>query len=177
MLRAIRRAKASGRPSAAVKGSTVTASAPPIPAEKAATVVRSMLTHGSRRVVMRQAVSACRRIGFGSRPQACSTRAQRRRRARSFATVRNSSASATSRKESVRRAASRRMALRFERAQIGDARGQHGGELLRLAGAGLVIGRVHRPGRRGRRNPARSGRLSVSPMRCATASQEADMRP
>ena len=40
MLRAMRRAKASGRPSAVVKGSTVMESAPPIPAENVATVVR-----------------------------------------------------------------------------------------------------------------------------------------
>ena len=49
MLRAIRRANASGRPSASSNGSTVTASAPPTPAASLATVVRSMFTHGSRR--------------------------------------------------------------------------------------------------------------------------------
>ena len=58
MLRAMRRAKRSGSPSAAVNGSTSTASAPPTPAEKVAMVVRSMFTYGSRFVIMRQAVSA-----------------------------------------------------------------------------------------------------------------------
>jgi hypothetical protein len=52
VLRAIRREKASGRPSAASKGCTVTTSAPPTPAAKQATVVRSMLTQGSRLVVI-----------------------------------------------------------------------------------------------------------------------------
>ena len=47
VLRAIRRPNASGRPSGLSNGSTVTASAPPTPAAKAATVVRSMFTHGS----------------------------------------------------------------------------------------------------------------------------------
>ncbi len=43
-LRAIRRANESGKPSAAVKGKTPIASAPPKPAAKAAIVVRSMFT-------------------------------------------------------------------------------------------------------------------------------------
>ncbi len=47
MLRATRRPSASGRPSGLSKGSTVTASAPPAPAAKAATVVRSMFTEAS----------------------------------------------------------------------------------------------------------------------------------
>ena len=59
MLRAIRRANASGSPSAASKGCTVTASAPPTPAAKQATVVRSMFTHGSRCVVITDEVTAC----------------------------------------------------------------------------------------------------------------------
>ncbi len=44
VLRAIRRPSVSGLPSGASKGSTVTESAPPTPAAKAATVVRSMFT-------------------------------------------------------------------------------------------------------------------------------------
>ena len=58
VLRAMRRANASGLPSAQVKGSTVMASAPPNAAPAQATVVRSMFTHGSRRAIMRSEVVA-----------------------------------------------------------------------------------------------------------------------
>ena len=51
--------KASGLPMAASNGSTVTASAPPTPAAKQATVVRSMFTQGSRRVSIAGDVTAC----------------------------------------------------------------------------------------------------------------------
>ena len=44
MLRATRRAKRSGKPSASVKGRAVTLSAPPTPAAVTAMVVRSMFT-------------------------------------------------------------------------------------------------------------------------------------
>ena len=44
VLRAMRRAKRSGRPSGAVCGSTVMLSAPPTPAAKTAMVARSMFT-------------------------------------------------------------------------------------------------------------------------------------
>ena len=44
VLRATRRPRVSGRPSGLSNGSTVTASAPPTPAAKEATVVRSMFT-------------------------------------------------------------------------------------------------------------------------------------
>ena len=67
-MRATRRAKRSGNPSAAVNGSTSTASAPPTPAENVAMVVRSMFTQGSRLVIMRQAVSAETKAGFGCKP-------------------------------------------------------------------------------------------------------------
>jgi hypothetical protein len=59
VFRAIRRENESGRPSAASNGCTVTTSAPPTPAAKQATVVRSMFTHGSRFVVMTDEVTAC----------------------------------------------------------------------------------------------------------------------
>ena len=49
---------ASGNPSAAEKGRTLTESAPPIPAARAALVVRSMFSCGARRVIIRQDVSA-----------------------------------------------------------------------------------------------------------------------
>ncbi len=58
MLRAMRRAKASGTPNATLNGSTVTASAPPTAALSAAMVPRTMFPCGSRLVIMRQAVSA-----------------------------------------------------------------------------------------------------------------------
>ena len=60
VLRAMRRANASGRPSRASNGSTVTASAPPTPAANAATQVRSMFTHGSYLVIIGREVTACR---------------------------------------------------------------------------------------------------------------------
>ncbi len=59
VLRAMRRPRVSGRPMAASNGSTVTASAPPTPAANAATVVRSMFTYGSRRVIIGHDVTAC----------------------------------------------------------------------------------------------------------------------
>ena len=70
-------------------GSTVMALAPPRPAENVAMVERNMFTSVSRWVSMRQAVSAAMKIGFGVRPQACSTRAHNSRSARNFAMVRN----------------------------------------------------------------------------------------
>ena len=68
VLRAIRRANRSGRPSAAVNGNTEIASAPPTPAANTATVARSMFTDGSRRVIMRHAVSADDICGHGRKP-------------------------------------------------------------------------------------------------------------
>lgn len=93
MLRAMRRAKASGRPSAWSKGSTVTESAPPTPAPSVATVVRSMFTHGSRRVIITGEVTTCWRCPAAAvAPHTCATRAHSRRAARSLAIVRNWSA-------------------------------------------------------------------------------------
>lgn len=93
MLRAIRRANASGRPSSWSKGSTVTASAPATPAAMQATVVRSMFTHGSRRVIITGEVTTCWCcVPASGAPQASATRAHRRRAARSLAMVRNWSA-------------------------------------------------------------------------------------
>ena len=83
---------------AEVKGRAVIASAPPSPAANTAIVVRRMFTAGSRRVIIRHAVSAATKAGTGVRPQACSTRAQSFRMARNFAMVRNWSASAARRK-------------------------------------------------------------------------------
>ena len=57
LLRATRRAKASGRPSAAVNGSTLSASAPPAAAASAAAPVRSILVCTSFAAIMRQQVS------------------------------------------------------------------------------------------------------------------------
>ena len=82
-----------GRPSAWSKGSTVTASAPPTPAARVASVVRSMFTHGSRRVIITGEVTACCRCAPApGAPQTSATRAHSRRAARSLAMVRNWSA-------------------------------------------------------------------------------------
>lgn len=64
VLRAIRRAKPAAVPGkppgiATSNGCTSTVSAPPTPAPKAASVQRSMFTHGSRWVIIGSDVSAC----------------------------------------------------------------------------------------------------------------------
>jgi len=94
VLRAMRRENASGSPSTASKGCTVTTSAPPTPAAKQATVVRSRFTHGSRRVVMTDEVTACCRCPRASAdaPLTSPTRSHSRRAARSPAIVVNWSA-------------------------------------------------------------------------------------
>ncbi len=93
VLRAMRRANASGRPRAWSKGSTVTASAPPTPAASVAMVVRSMFTHGSRRDIITGDVTACCTCApAAGAPLTSATRAHRRRAARSLAMVRNWSA-------------------------------------------------------------------------------------
>ncbi len=94
VLRAIRRANASGRPSAVSNGSTLTESAPLTPAARQATVVRSMFTHGSRSVIITVDVTACWRCpaASGAAPTTCATRAQSLRAARNLAMVRNWSA-------------------------------------------------------------------------------------
>ena len=89
VLRAMRRAKRSGNPSAAVNGKTVIASAPPSAAANAAIVARRIFTCGSRRAIIRQAVSAETNAGSGASPHASSTRAHNFRSARNFAMVRN----------------------------------------------------------------------------------------
>ncbi len=69
----------------------MTASAPPTPAAKPATVPRSRFTYGSRRVSIAGEPTACWRCGTGA-PQASVTRDHSRRAARSFAIVGNCSA-------------------------------------------------------------------------------------
>ncbi len=98
VLRAMRRAKASGLPSAQLNGSTVMASAPPKAAPAQAMVVRRMFTHGSRLAIIRSEVEAVSWMDSAAlpAPQASATLATRRRAARSLATVRNRSASAAS---------------------------------------------------------------------------------
>jgi hypothetical protein len=88
-LRANARALRSDGPRAASKGRTETLSAPPTPAAKAATVVRSRLVCGSERVIMRRLVSAWMRSGKGDAPQISRSRAQSIRMARSLAIERN----------------------------------------------------------------------------------------
>ena len=107
MLRAIRRARSSGSPSAASNGSTVIASAPPTAAAKQATVVRSMFTHGSRRVIIAAEVTACWRCPrAGSASLSAATRPQTRRAARSLAIEANWSALTANRNSTASSAAS-----------------------------------------------------------------------
>ncbi len=106
VLRAIRRENGSDAPMAASNGGTVTASAPPTPAAKPATVPRSRFTYGSRRVSMVGDPTACWNCGAAA-PQASVTRDQSRRAARSLAIVGNCSAVAAYRNSSSPAAVSR----------------------------------------------------------------------
>jgi len=101
VLRAVRRPNSLGRPRPESKGRTVTASAPPTPAAKAATVPRSRLPHGSRQVRSTVDPLACWTWPQCSSvaPLASATRAHSRRAARSRQMVRNWSASADQVKE------------------------------------------------------------------------------
>ncbi len=105
VLRAIRRPKASGRPRTLSNGSTVTLSAPPTPAAKAATVVRSMFTQGSYLLIIGRLVTACWRWVVTLPSLSSTTRAQSRRAARSLAMVGNCSSVAAYR-NSIRPTAS-----------------------------------------------------------------------
>ncbi len=108
VLRAIRRLNASGSPSRESNGSTVTASAPPTPAAKAATQVRSMFTQGSYLVIIGRDVTACSTIWrlSDAAPLSSSIRAHIRRTARSLAIVTNWSSLAASRNSTSRAASS-----------------------------------------------------------------------
>ncbi len=160
MLRASRRDRGPASPSGAVKGSTVTPSAPPSTAPMQASVVRKRLEWGSRRAIMRHAVSAWRRIGRGARPQLSSTLAQRRRSARNLDIVKTWSTSATSRNDRARRASSSGQPALVETAQIGDRRGEHGLPVPALRWRPPRGTDGHRPGAaglraRGRADPRR----------------------
>ncbi len=77
------------------------------PGGEQATVVRSMFTHGSRRVIITDEVTACWRCApAAGAPQTSATRAHSRRAARSLAMVRNWSAVAAYRNSSWARPAS-----------------------------------------------------------------------
>ena len=111
VLRAIRRANASGIPRRESNGSTVTASAPPTPAAKAATQVRSMFTQGSCLVIIGREVTACRLMlrWSSDAPLSSSIRAHMRRTARSLAIVTNCSSLAASRNSTSPAASSTEM--------------------------------------------------------------------
>ena len=90
---------------AASNGSTSTVSAPPTPAPNAASVPRSMFTHGSRWAIIGSEVSACRTAEPPSgSPTTSATRAHSWRAARILAIVMNWSSSAASRKLMCRKA-------------------------------------------------------------------------
>ena len=90
----------------ASKGRTVTEVAPPTPAPNAASVVRSMFTHGSRRDIMAAEVTACCGAPPASGASSSSaTRAHMRRPARNLAIEANWSSVADNRNETWRSAA------------------------------------------------------------------------
>ena len=138
MLRASARAWPSETPSASVKGCTRTLSAPPIPAEKAAIVVRRRLVCGSARVIMRRLVSACSGRCEGAAPQSSSRRAKHSRsgaelgdREELVAVDGDGGAEGGEHRRRVH-------AVRVKRAQPPRGGGQNRGDFLRLAAAGLV---------------------------------------
>ena len=105
VLRAMRRAKLAAVPGnppgiAASNGCTSTVSAPPTPAPNAATVVRSMFTHGSRCAIIGIDVTACTRAApaSGSPTTSATLCPQPAQHARILAIVMNWSSSAASRK-------------------------------------------------------------------------------
>ena len=87
-------------------------------------------TRGSRCVVIRQAVSPCRRIGAGSSPAAGSTRAQSRRKARNLAMVENLIGIPPPAGRRGCAAPIESDTVRFLRAPIGECRRENGGEFL-----------------------------------------------
>ncbi len=134
----MRRANRSGSPSAAVNGNTVIASAPPRAAAKTAMVARRMFTCGSRRVIMRHAVSAATNTGFGARPQArFDARPQFPQRAEFGDGEKLIGVGGEPEIDRIARRIERDAAC-FERAQVGDGGSKREGQLLRLRSAGIV---------------------------------------
>ncbi len=97
MLRAILRASSETSPVGSSNGTTVSTSAPPTPAPKAATVARSRFTWTSKALVIGRLVTAWIRVRGSGTSHSSAIRAQRRRAARSFAIVANCSSVAASR--------------------------------------------------------------------------------
>ncbi len=127
------------------------ASAPPTAAAKHAIVVRSMFTHGSRRVSIAADVTACwywpRRASLA--PDSSATRSQMRRAARSLAIDGNCSAVTAKRNSSAGQRVVDGQTAVGERAEVGDADRGGDAEFLRVGGAGIVVdggvdgGQVH----------------------------------
>ena len=121
-----------------MNGSTAIASAPPRPAATTAMVVRSMFTYGSRRVIIRQAVSAATKAGFGVKPAGLlDARPQFPQRAEFRDGEELVGIGGEAEIDHAARGIERH-AAGFERAQIGDRGGEREGQLLRLRAAGIV---------------------------------------
>ena len=177
VLRAIRRENVVGRPIARRTAATVTASAPPVAAPKQASVVRSMFTHGSRRVIIGPDVTAC---CAWPRPAAGTPR-----QLGDAGPQPPGGPQLGDRQELVRRCGEtelelpagdlgRRSPALRQRPQVGDAGGERAAELLGVRAAGLVVGRRvdgHRPHPRvlgqapGRRAARRRTRSALAPVR------------
>ncbi len=134
MLRAIRRPRSPGSPAAESNGASVTASAPPTTAPSVAAVPRSRLTHGSTSVSQRSADTATICVESTDCPLCSSTVAQQCRRARSLATVANTSTSAVTSRVICEAAFSRPV----ERPQVRQTHRQHISDLLSLAGSRIT---------------------------------------
>ncbi len=158
------RRRRAGR-AACENGSSVTLSAPPRPAAKAASAARMTFTKGSAAVIMRHALDAARRIGAGVRPQACLDAAPEQPHGAEF----------RERRELVGVGGEAKFERRgvFERAEIGEARRT----ARRRVPAPACRRRRGRSARR-RRRTARRSRAGAAPRpRFAAPSRPGRPRP
>ena len=161
---------ASGRPSGLSNGSTVTLSAPPTPAAKAATVVRSMFTQGSYLLIIGRLVTACRRmLAAGVASLSSSTRAHSRRAARSLAIVGELLVGRGVAELDQARGLVDAQPGVGEGAEVRRAGGHRPAELLGVGGAAVVDrGRVDDERRGSRRSLRRAGERRRSRRRAGT---------
>src|SRR5271163_579078 len=146
VLRASLRASESGKPIACVNGRMLMLSAPPRPAEKAPKALRITFTYGSRALIMRQALSACRRAAASlGDPRPEQTERPKLGERDEFVGVRRHAEL-----DPRARLLEGKSAL-LERPQIAHARGEREGELL----PGRAARRVRRPPVGGEERPAK----------------------
>ena len=140
----MRRLNASGSPSGASNGSTVTASAPPTPAANDATQVRSMFTQGSYLLIIGREVTACWRCPRASRStsQSSSTRCPEPARGAELGDGGELLVGRGVAELQQRRGLGRVDPGGLQDPEVGDAHGERVAELLRVGGAEVVHGRA-----------------------------------